>query len=208
MKSQTVAQLLAPLGIIKSHSRPHVSNDNPFSESQFKTLKYRPEFPDRFASIEHGLDFCGKFFHWQNHEHHHWGLGLLTPATVHCGQADTVLAAHLPFPFCTKQVAEGSIFLGEPLQATFNATLLGLRKGDDTVVSSPACRRSSTPIGWGESASFSPIFRTWAILGPLSYLVHAGSAPRRAKYPSFQSCSARDLRICTHPTQVVLRSFC
>ena len=93
MRSQTVAQLLATLGITKSHSRPHVSDDNPFSESQFKTLKYRPEFPDRFASIEHGLDFCGKFFHWQNHEHHHWGLGLLTPATVHYGQADTVLAA-------------------------------------------------------------------------------------------------------------------
>lgn len=93
MRSQTVAQLLATLGITKSHSRPHVSDDNPFSESQFKTLKYRPEFPDRFTSLEHGLEFCGKFFHWQNHEHHHWGLGLLTPATVHYGQADSVLAA-------------------------------------------------------------------------------------------------------------------
>jgi putative transposase len=93
MRSQTVAQLLATLGITKSHSRPHVSNDNPFSESQFKTLKYRPEFPDRFASYEHALEFCGKFFHWQNREHHHWGLGLLTPATVHHGQAQTVLAA-------------------------------------------------------------------------------------------------------------------
>jgi putative transposase len=93
MRSQTVAQLLATLGITKSHSRPHVSDDNPFSESQFKTLKYRPQFPDRFASIEHGLDFCSKFFHWQNHEHHHWGLGLLTPATVHHGLADAVLAA-------------------------------------------------------------------------------------------------------------------
>jgi putative transposase len=93
MRSQTVAQLLATLGITKSHSRPHVSDDNPFSESQFKTLKYWPEFPDRFASIEDGMDFCGKFFHWQNHEHHHWGLGLLTPATVHYGQADAALAA-------------------------------------------------------------------------------------------------------------------
>ena len=92
MRSQTVAQLLATLGITKSHSRPHVSDDNPFSESQLKTLKYRPEFPERFASIEHGLDFCGKFFHWQNHDHHHWGLGLLTPAMVHHGQADAVLA--------------------------------------------------------------------------------------------------------------------
>lgn len=93
MRSHTVAQLLATLGITKSHSRPHVSDDNPFSESQFKTLKYRPEFPDRFASFEHGLDFCGTFFHWHNHEHHHWGLGLLTPAVVHHGQAEAVLAA-------------------------------------------------------------------------------------------------------------------
>jgi putative transposase len=93
MRSQTVAQLLATLGITKSHSRPHVSDDNPFSESQFNTLKYRPNFPDRFASFDDGLDFLRKFFHWQNHEHHHWGLGLLTPATVHCGQAETVLAA-------------------------------------------------------------------------------------------------------------------
>jgi len=93
MRSQTVSQLLATLGITKSHSRPHVSDDNPFSESQFKTLKYQPEFPVRFASIHHGLKFCDQFFHWHNHEHHHWGLALLTPATVHHGQADAVLAA-------------------------------------------------------------------------------------------------------------------
>jgi putative transposase len=93
MRSQTVAQLLATLGITKSHSRPHVSDDNPFSESQFKTFKYRPAFPDRFTGMEHGLDFCGEFFPWYNHEHHHWSLGLLTPATVHYGQAETVLAA-------------------------------------------------------------------------------------------------------------------
>lgn len=93
MRSQTVSQLLATLGIIKSHSRPHVSNDNPFSESQFKTLKYRPEFPDRFDSFEHAKSFCAKFFQWQNYEHHHWGIGLLTPATVYHGQAESVLAA-------------------------------------------------------------------------------------------------------------------
>jgi putative transposase len=93
MRSQTVAQLLATLGITKSHSRPHVSDDNPFSESQFKTLKYQPDFPQRFDSFDHAMDFCGEFMHWQNHEHHHWGLGLLTPAMVHLGQAETVLAA-------------------------------------------------------------------------------------------------------------------
>jgi putative transposase len=93
MRSQTVAQLLATLGITKSHSRPHVSDDNPFSESQFKTLKYRPEFPNRFSSFDWALDFCGQFFHWYNFEHYHWGLGLLTPATVHFGLTDEVLAA-------------------------------------------------------------------------------------------------------------------
>src|SRR5450432_2181164 len=82
MTSQTVAQLLATLGVVKSHSRPQVSNDNPFSESQFKTLKYQPEFPLRFASHEHGLTFCREFFPWYNDKHHHWGLGLMTPVTV------------------------------------------------------------------------------------------------------------------------------
>jgi putative transposase len=93
MRSQSVAQLLATLGVVKSHSRPHVSNDNPFSESQFKTLKYRPDFPSRFESQEQGLDFCRQFFPWYNQEHHHWGLGLLTPATVHRGDASQILAA-------------------------------------------------------------------------------------------------------------------
>lgn len=93
MKSHTVAQLLAALGVTKSHSRPHVSNDNPFSESQFKTLKYRPEFPDRFASFDEARAFCGEFFRWYNHEHYHSALGLLTPAVVYYGRDRSVLAA-------------------------------------------------------------------------------------------------------------------
>ena len=93
MKSHTVAQLLATLGVTKSHSRPHVSNDNPFSESQFKTLKYRPEFPDRFGSQEDARGFCDGFFQWYHHEHYHSGLGLLTPAMVHYGHAPQILAA-------------------------------------------------------------------------------------------------------------------
>ena len=92
MQSQGVAQLLASLGVHKSHSRPHVSNDNPFSESQFKTLKYRPEFPERFGSFDHSHTFCARFFPWYNDEHFHSALGLLTPATVHFGRADAVLA--------------------------------------------------------------------------------------------------------------------
>jgi putative transposase len=92
MKSKPVALLLADLGVIKTHSRPHVSDDNPYSESQFRTLKYRPDFPDRFGSIEDARGFCQGFFHWYNYQHHHSGLGLMTPATVHFGQATQLLA--------------------------------------------------------------------------------------------------------------------
>jgi putative transposase len=88
MTSKPVAFLLAELGVTKTHSRPHVSNDNPYSESQFKTMKYRPEFPDRFGSYQGARGFCGEFFHWYNREHHHSGLGFLTPYEVHFGLAE------------------------------------------------------------------------------------------------------------------------
>jgi putative transposase len=87
MTSKPVAFLMADLGVTKSHSRPHVSNDNPFSESQFKTMKYRPSFPDRFGCIEDARAFCGPFFDWYNDVHRHSGLGLHTPVSVHYGQA-------------------------------------------------------------------------------------------------------------------------
>jgi putative transposase len=90
MTSKPVAFLLADLGITQSHSRPHVSNDNPYSESQFKTLKYRPDFPARFDSIEAARAHCQRFFGWYNDEHRHSGLGLHTPADVHYGTADAV----------------------------------------------------------------------------------------------------------------------
>jgi len=91
MTSKPVALLLADLGVTKTHSRPHVSDDNPFSESQFKTLKYRPEFPDRFGSIQDARGFCQAFFPWYNAEHHHTGIGLLTPEVLHYGRADDVI---------------------------------------------------------------------------------------------------------------------
>jgi len=90
--SKTVAQLLADLGVERSHSRPHVSNDNPFSESHFATVKGHPEFPDRFASFEHAHGFCRGFFPWYNTEHRHSGLAYLTPEMVHTGRAPLVLA--------------------------------------------------------------------------------------------------------------------
>jgi len=93
MTSKPVAFLLADLGITKTHSRPHVSNDNPFSEAQFKTLKYRPEFPERFGAIQDARAHCHVFFPWYNAEHHHSGLGLLTPHDVHYGLAEQRVAA-------------------------------------------------------------------------------------------------------------------
>ncbi len=106
MKSKAVALLLADLGVTKSHSRPHVSDDNPFSEAQFKTLKYRPDFPECFGCIEDARAHCRAFFHWYNHDHHHAGVGLFTPSDVHYGLADArrdaraaiLAAAHAAHP--------------------------------------------------------------------------------------------------------------
>jgi putative transposase len=93
MKSKPVALLLSDLGVTKSHSRPHVSNDNPYSEAQFKTLKYCPQFPGRFGSIQDARTFCQQFFSWYNKEHRHSGIGLMTPEQVHYGLAQKVYDA-------------------------------------------------------------------------------------------------------------------
>lgn len=91
MTSLAVGQLLANLGVVRTHSRPQVSNDNPYSESQFKTMKYRPEFPKRFGSFEDALAFLRTFFAWYNNEHHHEGIAMLTPSDLHHGRAEQVL---------------------------------------------------------------------------------------------------------------------
>ncbi len=179
MRSQTVAQLLATLGITKSHSRPHVSDDNPFSESQFKTMKYRPEFPDRFSSFEHALEFCGTFFHWHNHEHHHWGLGLLTPATVHHGRADTWLpwtpnsAASSAVVFSPRTAARATLAFDAPenlrrfllIWTSFEATLpeentpyWAVQKSGSTTQRSSSCLTGWSP----KAADFSVIKDTGA----------------------------------------------
>jgi putative transposase len=92
MTSKPVALLMADLGVTRSHSRPSVSNDNPYSEAQFKTMKYRPDFPERFGSIQDARAFCQTFFPWYNTEHYHSGLGLLTPGDVHYGRASGIIA--------------------------------------------------------------------------------------------------------------------
>lgn len=91
MISHSLTQLMIDLGVAKTHSRPHVSNDNPYSESAFKTLKYRPDFPEYFGSIEDARAFCTNFFSWYNKEHHHSGIALLTPQSVHYGYYGKIL---------------------------------------------------------------------------------------------------------------------
>src|SRR5664279_3173180 len=93
MRSKPVAALLVDLDVTKTHSRPYVSDDNPYSEAQFKTLKYRPDFPDRFGCIEDARSHCQRFFTWYNQSHCHSGIGYMTPTTVHFGQAATVYQA-------------------------------------------------------------------------------------------------------------------
>ena len=113
MRSKPVALLLADLGIEQSHSRPHVSNDNPYSEAAFKTLKYRPTFPARFGSLEDARAFCATFFTWYNTQHRHAGIGLLTPADVHAGRAPEITAARA-VTLDAAYAANPSRFAGRP----------------------------------------------------------------------------------------------
>jgi putative transposase len=92
MKGKPLSQLLVDLGITRSHSRPHTSDDNPFSEAQFKTMKYRPDYPNTFDGVDEARGWARPFFHWYNHDHYHSGLSLMTPASVHFGDAAAVQA--------------------------------------------------------------------------------------------------------------------
>ena len=114
MKSKVLAELLVDLGINKSHSRPHVSNDNPFSESQFKTLKYCPEFPGEFGSIQDARAFCSSFFDWYNNDHRHSGIALLTPAQVHYGNPQEVLQNRHQVLMAAKQAHPERFPHGDP----------------------------------------------------------------------------------------------
>ena len=115
MTSKPVALLLADLGITKTHSRPYTSDDNPFSEAQFKTLKYRPDFPARFGSLEEARAFCQTFFSWYNGAHRHSGIGLMTPSAVHDGRAATMRAARQQV-LMTAYAAHPERFVSKPPQ--------------------------------------------------------------------------------------------
>jgi putative transposase len=131
MTSKTVAELMMDLGITKSHSRPHVSNDNPFSEAQFKTMKYRPDYPARFGSIDEARTFCKTFFAWYNTKHYHSGIAMLTPEDAHYGRSERVIQARMnvladardahPERFVRQQpvpaVLPGTVWINPPLRS-------------------------------------------------------------------------------------------
>lgn len=130
MRSKAVALLLSDLGITKTHSRPHTSNDNPYSEAQFKTLKYRPDFPARFGSIEDARAFCRGFFQWYNTEHHHSGIGLLTPETLHYGRAEAVTNARQEV-LQAAYAAHPERFVNKPPQPPAIPTAVWINKPDN-----------------------------------------------------------------------------
>jgi len=117
MRSKTVAQLMADMGIVKSHSRPYVSNDNPYSEAQFKTMKYRPDFPDRFGSLSLARQWARPFFAWYNHLHHHSALALMTPAVVHYGLVEQIQAQRQPVLQAAYDAHPERFVQGQPTQS-------------------------------------------------------------------------------------------
>jgi len=144
MTAKTTAQLLADIGVTESHSRPQVSDDNPFSEAQFKTLKYQPDYPDRFASLDQARSFNGEFFDWYNSEHRHGGIGYLTPRQVHAGLAEVatakraavLAAAHVRHPerfvrgLPTPPAMPTAVWINKPTSSS----------------SSPSCPAASAPV--------------------------------------------------------------
>lgn len=124
MKSNVVGQLLMDLGVTKTHSRPHVSNDNPYSESLFKTLKYRPDFPQYFGSIEDARGFCVDFFNWYNKSHKHSGIAYLTPEDVHYERVDSVISKRQAvmekvFQLYPERFVKGSPVVKKPSEAVW-----------------------------------------------------------------------------------------
>lgn len=115
MKAKPLSQLLVDLGITKSHNRPHTSNDNPFSEAQFKTMKYRPDYPHRFASIDAARQWARPFFNWYNNHHYHSGLNLMTPASVHYGEAAAVQQQRQQVMMAAYQAHSERFMQGVPL---------------------------------------------------------------------------------------------
>lgn len=115
MRGKPLTQLLEDLGVLRSHSRPYTSDDNPFSEAQFRTMKYHPDYPDRFADAATARAWARPFFHWYNHQHYHAGLNLLTPASVHYGLAETIRAQRQRVMSAAYARFPARFALGEPV---------------------------------------------------------------------------------------------
>lgn len=177
MTSKPVAFLLADLGITKTHSRPHVSNDNPYSEAQFKTLKYRPGFPTRFTSMEEARAFCRDFFPWYNTAHRHAGIGLFTPEAVHYGRAAALHAAR-------RQVLARA-YTAHPERFVRRAPEPPLLPRAAWINPPPP-----TPAGAGpsERASDAPSLRAWVGAVDLSHA--AATAPPHVLHPDTAGAGA------------------
>jgi putative transposase len=163
MTSKCVAHLLADLGVTKTHSRPQVSNDNPFSEAQFKTVKYHPSCPERFGSVADARAWARRLFQWYNQDHHHTGLALLTPATVHHGRTEEVRAARQAVLRAAYTAHPERFVRGEPRPAALPTAVwinppaasqpvpptLSVLEPDPTVQNEP----SAGPVSRGEQRS-------------------------------------------------------
>ena len=142
MRAKSVAQLLADLGITKTHSRPYTPNDNPYSESQFKTMKYRPDFPERFESVTDARSWAREFFGWYNHDHHHSGLGLMTPATVHHGRAEAVREQRQQVLLVAYAAHPERFVRGVPIPPELpNEVWINKPQTDDEEQAQPKCKR-------------------------------------------------------------------
>ena len=139
MRAKPVAQLLADLDVTRSHSRPYTSNDNPYSEAQFKTMKYRPDYPERFEDLDQAQSWARTFCHWYNHDHHHVGLGLMTPAVVHYGQAEAVRARRQQV-LATAYACHPQRFVKGPPLAPSAPQAVWINPPQDTAFSFPAAR--------------------------------------------------------------------
>ena len=123
MTSKTLAQLLVQLDVVRSFSRPQVSNDNPFSESAFKTLKYSPQFPGKFSNVDAAVVFSRSYFDWYNTEHRHSGIAYLTPAEVHAGEADVALARRHEVKMAAWEAHPERFLKGPPRRETLAAAV-------------------------------------------------------------------------------------
>lgn len=142
MRSKTVAELLVDLQVTKTHSRPHVSDDNPYSESQFKTLKYRPDFPARFGSIQDARAHCHQFFYWYNNVHRHSGIGLMPPEAVHYGR-DELLTQQRTSTLQAAFLANPHRFKGVEPKAPVVPTAAWINPPKERSGSTPGCSLNS-----------------------------------------------------------------